>query len=67
MSITSEESLFEEESFDGGGIPDDLPLENSEKIDRTFPEEQTVRAHRQRYNGVWKEKREYKRYQTKDD
>lgn len=66
MSITSEESLFEEESFDGDGISDDLPLENSEKIERAFPEEQTARAHRQRYNGVWKEKREYKRYQAKE-
>lgn len=48
-------------------IPNISSRERSEIIDHTSPREHTVQPHRQRYNGVWKEKKGYTRGKTKCD
>lgn len=48
-------------------IPNISSQERSEIIDRTSPREHTVQPHRQRYNGVWKEKKGYTLGKNKDD
>lgn len=46
---------------------DTASVESSENTGRTSPRKHTVPAHRQRYNGKWKDKEPYPRGKNKDD